>query len=131
MKHDIANRQDVELLVNTFYDHVRKDARIGYIFNETIGDDWSHHLPRMYSFWEMVLLGQSGYTGNPVRTHLELDKKMPLEKAHFDAWLELWATTIDSLFAGEIADLAKNRGMLMANLINMKIDMGKSGHMIQ
>lgn len=131
MKHDIASRGDIELLVNTFYDQVRKDERIGYIFNQTIGNDWSHHLPKMYAFWEMVLLTTPGYQGNPVRAHLELDKKMPLEKSHFDAWLELWYGTVDNLFAGEIADMAKNKGMLMANLINMKIDMGKSGKLIQ
>ena len=53
---------------------------------------------------------------------MELDKKTPLKKEHFDRWLVLWNEAVDRLFAGEIADLAKNRAALMANLISMKVD---------
>jgi hemoglobin len=121
MKKDIENRQNIELLVNTFYDNVRKDDTIGYIFDQVIGDDWSHHLPIMYRFWESVLLSKPGYMGNPVKKHMDLDKRIPLEQKHFDRWLALWHQTVDELFAGEIADMAKNKGSLMANLIQIKV----------
>ena len=119
---DLENKADIEVLINSFYDGVKKDETIGYIFNETIGEDWSHHLPVMYDFWNMVLFSKPGYAGNPTRTHVELDKKTPLKKEHFDRWLVLWNEAVDRLFAGEIADLAKNRAALMANLISMKVD---------
>jgi hemoglobin len=128
MKTDIATRNDIELLVNTFYDDVRKDEVIGFIFNTIIGNDWSLHLPVMYRFWESVLLSKPGYEGNPVKKHIDLDKKIQLDKTHFERWLELWNRTVDSLFAGEIAELAKNRASLMANLINIKVDMARGGH---
>ncbi len=124
---DIENRQDIELLVNTFYDRVRKDELIGHIFNDTIGDDWSHHMPIMYDFWGMVLFNTPGYVGNAVRKHVALDRSKPLSKEHFDHWLQLWNETVDALFAGEIADLAKNKAMLMANMIHMKVEMGRNG----
>lgn len=123
-------RADVELLVNSFYDVVRKDDRIGYIFDEIIGADWSHHLPVMYSFWESVLLGKAGYSGNPIKKHIDMDKHIPLMKEHFERWLELWNMTVNRLFAGEVAELALNRAALMANLINIKVEMAREGKII-
>ncbi len=124
---DIANKEDIKLLVDSFYDKVRKDDMLGEIFNKAIGDDWSHHLPVMYQFWDMVLFSAAGYAGSPVRKHTDLDKKMPINRPHFDRWLELWNETVDSIYAGEIADMAKNKASLMANLIHMKIEMTRDG----
>jgi hemoglobin len=69
---------------------VRKDDKIGFIFNDIIGEDWSHHLPVMYQFWDMVLFSTPGYAGNPTKKHVDIDKRIPLNKEHFDRWLELW-----------------------------------------
>jgi len=124
---DIENIEDITLLVNTFYDKVKEDKVIGYIFNQTIGEDWTHHLPVMYNFWSMVLFSAPGYVGSPVKKHVDLDKKTALNKVHFDHWLILWEDTTDSLFAGEIAEMAKNKAALMANLINMKVEMSRLG----
>jgi hemoglobin len=124
---DISNRADIELLINTFYDSVKTDETIGHIFNTIIGTDWSHHLPIMYNFWDMVLFSNPGYAGNPVKKHVEADKRSHFSKEHFDHWLVLWYKTIDQQFAGEIADMAKNKAALMANLINMKIEMSRTG----
>ncbi len=131
MKKDIENRGDIELLINSFYDKVKKDDKIGFIFNEIIGDNWGHHLPVMYQFWDMVLFTTPGYAGNPTRKHVDIDSKIKLEKEHFDRWLELWGENIDTLFAGEKADEAKERAKLMAGLINMKVEMSRNGNMIQ
>ena len=131
MKQDIATRADIELLINSFYDIVRKDDTIGYIFNDIIGDDWSHHLPVMYSFWESVLFSKAGYTGNPIKKHTDIDKRIPMEKVHFDRWLVLWNETVDELFSGNVADEAKNRAMVMANLISMKVIMSRDPNFVQ
>lgn len=127
---DINNRQDVEQLVNTFYDKVKADTTIGHIFQTIIGDDWSHHLPVMYSFWETVLFGKAGYVGNPIKKHIDLDKQIPLEKAHYDRWQALWNETVDTLFAGPIADDAKYKAGNMVNLISMKVVMARDGKSI-
>ena len=128
---DITTTADVELLINTFYDKVKKDDTIGYIFNEVIGRDWSHHLPVMYKFWNMVLLTIPGYEGYPTRKHVEVNKQTPLKKEHFDRWLLLWDNTIDHLFKGEIADQAKTKAQLMANLIHIKIEESANEGFIQ
>lgn len=127
-KDDISTRNDIEVLVNTFYGQVRKDDRIGYIFNDIIGNDWSHHLPVMYQFWETIILNQPGYTGNPVRKHIDIDKKIPLEEPHFQRWLELWKDTVDSLFEGEKADEIKKRAILMMQLISLKVADARKGN---
>jgi hemoglobin len=128
---DITTTADVELLINTFYDKVKKDDTIGYIFNEVIGRDWSHHLPVMYKFWNMVLLTIPGYEGYPTRKHVEVNKQTPLKKEHFDRWLLLWDNTIDHLFKGEIADQAKTKAQLMAILIHIKIEESANEGFIQ
>ncbi|WP_367274609.1 group III truncated hemoglobin [uncultured Lutibacter sp.] len=48
---DINNREDIELLVNKFYEKVKVDETIGYIFNEIANINWDKHLPKMYDFW--------------------------------------------------------------------------------
>ena len=59
MKTDIQSRADIELLINTFYDKVKNDDVIGYIFNNVVNVNWEHHLPIMYNFWEFSLLENS------------------------------------------------------------------------
>lgn len=127
---DIRSREDIEMLVNSFYDKVRKDDVIGYIFQQIIGDDWSHHLPIMYSFWETVLLNKAGYSGNPVKKHIEIDKKVPLQQEHYERWLQLWHETLDNLFAGEVAETAKIRAAAMMQLIDMKVHWAREGKSI-
>ena len=55
MKKDIANRTDIELLVNKFYDKVTADTTIGYIFTDVAKVNWELHLPRMYDFVQMFM----------------------------------------------------------------------------
>src|SRR5690349_16262689 len=83
-KDDIASKDDLVALVNTFYDRVKRDDVIGHIFNTIIGDDWSVHLPIMYTFWNTVLFGEEGYKGQAVGKHIEIDRKIPLEAEHFE-----------------------------------------------
>jgi hemoglobin len=45
---------------------------------------------------------------------------MHLSKAHFDRWVELFHGTVDELFAGEKAEMAKQRATLIAWTIQNK-----------
>lgn len=64
-KRQIANLDDVKLLVDTFYGKVRADALLGPVFDARIQDRWPVHLEKMYSFWQTTLLGEHTYTGRP------------------------------------------------------------------
>ena len=131
MKKDISDEQDIKILVDSFYDKVKKDDTIGYIFQSIIGDDWSHHLPIMYTFWGTILLHKEGYKGNVIKKHIDIDKKIPLQKEHYDQWVHLWTNTVDDLFEGETASEAKNRALLMIHLISMKVEWSRLGNSIQ
>ena len=125
--NDITTKEDIQNLVDSFYAVARQDDLLGPIFNTIIGDDWSHHLPTMYSFWSMVIFAEPGYAGHPVKKHVDADKRMPMNKEHFDRWLELWTATVYRLFAGEHAEIAKKKAALMANMIHIKVEMGRKG----
>ena len=90
MKKDIRNRDDIELMVNRFYDRVKEDPVIGYIFNEVARVNWEKHLPVMYNFWDNAIFFSGTYTGNPLQLHKHLHSVMPLEEKHFDRWEQLY-----------------------------------------
>jgi hemoglobin len=121
MKKDIESRQDIELLVNTFYDKVKASNVIGHIFNDVAKVNWEAHLPKMYSFWASLLLGEQSFSGNPMQKHLELSRLTAMTEAEFSAWLALFTQATDELFAGEKADEAKTRAANIARLMLHKI----------
>ncbi|MBK6929561.1 MAG: group III truncated hemoglobin [Saprospirales bacterium] len=108
-KPDIAFRSDIERLIDAFYEKVKADPLIGYIFTEVARVDWPKHLPVMYDFWEFLLLGGQAYRGNPIEKHFALHARHPLGAEHFDRWLALFQETVDELFEGANADAAKFR----------------------
>lgn len=122
---DLFSREDVVLLVDTFYDKVVKDETIGYIFNDVAQVDWALHKPKMYDFWETSLFHRMKYTGNPMRVHKHLDQKEKLTSVHFARWIALFRETVDELFRGEYAELAKQRAESIAGIMSLKIA-GKS-----
>lgn len=119
-KNDIKNRDDIQLLVETFYSKIRKDETLGSIFNNII-TDWESHLELLTDFWETQLFLKRKYHGNPVTAHQEVDDKMDhtITSEHFGLWLNLWFATIDELFEGETAWIAKNRAQKMSTMLFM------------
>ncbi|MBF4985326.1 group III truncated hemoglobin [Nonlabens mediterrranea] len=118
----LNSREQIALLVNEFYAHVRNDEQIGPIFNKII-TDWPTHLNHLTDFWETSLLRAKSYRGNPIDKHQQVDNAInqSLEMKHFGKWLELWFKTIDLHFHGEVAQLAKNRARNMSSFIFLKI----------
>lgn len=121
MKKKLSDKRDIELLVNTFYEQVKKDETIGFIFNDVAKVDWNHHLPIMYSFWEMMIFGTGNYKGDPMTKHIQLNTKTPLNQVHFDQWKKIFNNTVDQLFEGEKASEAKQRASHIANLMAHKV----------
>lgn len=119
--NDINTRTDVEQLVNVFYEKVRVNDKLGFIFMDIAKVDWELHLPKMYSFWASILLGEHSYTGNPMQTHIELNKMIPLTDNEFSEWLLLFNQTLDELFEGDKAEEAKLRALNIARLMSFKV----------
>ena len=125
MKKDISNRFDVELLVNSFYNKVREDELISFFFSEIVAVDWEKHLPVMYNFWENTLLFTGIYKGNPMLTHEHLHKRTNLTEQNFARWNQLFILTVDELFEGNKATLAKQRALSISTIMQIKIIHGK------
>lgn len=121
MKEDIKSRADVELLVNSFYDEVRQDPLLGPVFSDIAHVNWDEHLPRMVDFWDHILFQSDTYAGNPMRVHQVLHGKYALASNHFKIWKQLFLNTVDRLFAGEIAELAKQRAVSIATVMEIRI----------
>lgn len=115
---EIQNIEDIKLMVDSFYAKVRQDDLIGPIFDEKIQDRWPEHLEKMYTFWETVLLRKHTYFGSPFPPHA----KLPVNKEHFERWLELFMKNLDEHFTGEKAEEAYWRAEKMANMFNYKIN---------
>lgn len=104
--NDIQSKEDVTFLVDKFYEAV--------LTNETLAPFFKHlnfekHLPKMIHFWSFVLLDEPGYTTNVTEKHEE----MPLSMDLFNLWVNLFKQTVDELFEGEKAELAKQRAVVL------------------
>lgn len=121
----LESREDIELLVNSFYNKVVKDETIGFFFKDVIKVDWDKHLPKMYSFWESILFGQMSYKGNPMAVHFPINQMEAMEKKHFEKWLELWKQTIEENFTGQNASMAIAKSENIANLMAYKMEMAR------
>ena len=119
---DIKKREDVFLLVDSFYVKVRKNDLLGPIFNDSI-KNWEEHLNHLTDFWETNLFFVKKYKGDPMAKHIEVDQQFDnsINEMHFGIWLNLWFETVDELFAGDRAQQAKNRARQMGTFIYLKI----------
>jgi len=121
-KNDIKTREDVFLLVSTFYEKVRANEQIGYFFNNAI-KNWDEHLDKLTTFWEKNLFLRGKYLGDPLVAHAKVDKENnnTITEMHFGVWLNLWFQTIDELFEGDYAENAKRRARKMSTFLYLKI----------
>ena len=114
---DIRSRADIERLVDGFYEVVRADDVLSPIFDDVAQVDWARHLPKMYAFWEAILFGVQRFEGNPLALHLALGRRVPLGSREFGRWLTLFHATVDRLFAGPYALVAKDRATRLAAMM--------------
>jgi hemoglobin len=126
MKKEITNKMDVHWLVDRFYDKIKTDKVVGYIFNDVMKVNWEKHLPVMYAFWENALFYTGGYEGNAMKKHIDINRVTPLQKKHFNRWLQLFNETVDEYFEGEKAELAKQRAYSIATIMQLKISAAQS-----
>jgi hemoglobin len=131
MKRPINDKQAIEFLVDQFYHKVKADDVIGYIFNDVLNFNWETHIPIMYTFWETMLLDEVTYKGNPMLTHIELNKRIPLRPEHFTRWKKLFFETLDENFEGERVAEAKKRVLAMEGLMQIKIAQSQNKGFIQ
>jgi hemoglobin len=121
-RQDIQNRNDIERLVIAFYQRAFADEMLGPIFTDVAQMDLEAHLPQMCDFWETVLFRAGNYRGNAFRPHARINSLFSLQWEHFEQWLSLWAMTVDELFAGSTADLAKQQAAQVGSAIMRRLE---------
>jgi hemoglobin len=119
---DIEDRSDCERLVRAFYERAMDDPIIGFIFTDVAHLDLDAHIPVITDFWETILLGARSYGGGAFRPHAELHTKVRLLYGHFARWLGLWIMTVDELYAGEHAELAKSHAVRVATAFHRRLE---------
>jgi hemoglobin len=120
MKKDISSREDLLLLVSLFYKKLLADDGISYLFTDIAKISLDHHLPVLVDFWDSVLFQSDTYHKNALQPHIDLHKKSPLQARHFETWLGYFNETVDELFEGEKAFLAKERALSIATIMKIK-----------
>ena len=123
---DLAGRDDIDVLVRGFYSRAFADPLLGPIFRDVVKLDLDAHLPVMCDFWHTVLFRAALYRRNALAVHADLHADPPLSAEHFARWLGLWTATVDDLFAGRKAKLAKTQATRIAYSISRRL-LGKSG----
>ncbi|MFZ4797171.1 MAG: group III truncated hemoglobin [Bacteroidia bacterium] len=116
--NDIESNVDIEILVNSFYEKVKKDEQISHFFKHI---NWKTHMPTMYVFWENVLFYTGSYVGNPMLLHQSIHEHMPLSKIDFDQWIHLFNETIDENYEGKMAEAMKERANNISIIMQTKI----------
>src|SRR3954454_15498462 len=122
LSRDIETRGDCERLVRAFYGRALVDPVIGWIFVDVAPLDLEAHVPVLTSFWETILLGARSYGGGAFRPHAVLHTQVGLRAGHFERWLALWRETVDELFAGERAELAKAHAERVAHAFARRLE---------
>lgn len=125
---DIATRQDVMRLVETFYGRAFEDDLIGPIFTEVVHMDLARHMPIMADFWQTVLFKAGLYSRNALNIHFDIHAREPLTLEHFNRWLHLWTTTVDETFVGEKAELAKASAHQIAGSMHRRVTGRPASH---
>ena len=113
-KPDIDNKIRIEEMIRAFYGSLLTNNDIKAVFANT---DFEKHMPHMVAFWTFVLLDEAGYTTNVFDKHVNLG----IKKEHFGIWLEHFENTINSMFSGPKADLAKQRAQVIAYTFENKL----------
>ncbi len=121
MKEDIKKREDILLLMTKFYEKLLSDDSISYLFTAIAKIDLPHHLPVLVDFWDSILFQSDTYQKNAMQPHLLLHQRSPLQKHHFETWLRYFKETVDELFEGEKAFIAKERATSIATVMQIKV----------
>ena len=115
--HDIQTKDDIQKLVDSFYEKVNCDDLLSPIFNKIAKVNWDEHLPIIYDFWNTILLEKKAFTGQPYPKHADL----PITKKHFDRWLTHFNATLNNHFRGPTAEEAKRLASQIAMAFSHKM----------
>lgn len=118
---DIESREDIQILIDTFYDGVLNDPIMRPVFEESL-PHWEHHKKRVVGFWENWLFQSGTYDGGMMWKHSARHATQPMTKERFERWLAYWITTVDQLFKGKNAEFVKSKALEIGNVLHNRLN---------
>lgn len=114
--HNDITRENLRILMTSFYEKAIDDKVLGPFFIHELGDDitnedWVEHIELLADFWLAQLLGENTYRGNFVGAHI---KVAHISKESFVSWIKLFSMTADEVYTQEIAERFKEKGKTLA-----------------
>ncbi|WP_026977042.1 group III truncated hemoglobin [Flavobacterium tegetincola] len=119
--NDIANNEDLHLLVDEFYKKLLNDTSIAYIFTKVVQIKLQEHLPVLVLFWAKSLFNSGSYHNNITKIHLDINQKEYLSPALFEIWLNHFNAAVDENFKGIYAEKIKTQALSIATVMQIKI----------
>jgi hemoglobin len=117
----------VRKVILSFYEKVRRDAVLGPVFAEAIGNDWDSHLERIILFWLTATRLGRGYDGrNFMPAHL---RNRSIRGDQLPRWLELFRDTAAEQCSLEAASVLVDIAERMAETLEIGLarrDINKS-----
>ena len=120
---DIATRQDILLILQSFYSKLLEDNEINFFFTRitSVDQHLEEHFETLATFWEQSLFLKGGYSNNMFQIHKDIHEKHSFSKEHFEIWLNHLNSSIDSNFQGKIAEQMKTNALNMATVMQIKL----------
>jgi hemoglobin len=88
----------IDLMVDTFYGHIRQHPDLGPVFEGRLAGRWPEHMVKMKSFWSSIAFKTGAYGGKPVQAHQGVDG---MAEGLFRQWLQLFSDTLVEIGATE------------------------------
>ena len=118
---DVTTREDLHLIMRTFYVKLLNDPKINFIFTDVAKIDLEPHLLDLVDFWEQMLFNKGEYKKNVLQIHLDINSKLNFTHQHFTIWLQYFNLSIDENFSGLNAENMKTRALSIATVMQIKI----------
>ena len=116
---DIRSVGDIRLMVDVLYERAGSDELLGPIFMNI--KDSVPYKELLYRYWENEILNPH----NDVRELLPEHISRMSSTRQFIRWLELFLQTIDSLYAGAVADKARVILIRKSEEFQMKLELSR------
>ena len=118
---DVKTREDLHLIMRSFYVKLLSDLEINFIFTHVAKIDLEPHLLDLVDFWEQMLFNKGNYEKNVLQIHLDINSKLNFTQQHFTIWLKYFNLSIDENFSGLNAENMKTRALSIATVMQIKI----------
>lgn len=107
----------LDALTERFYERADRDPLLGPILAAALpSPKRPEHFAVFRDFWSRILLGSDRYGGNAFRAH----EGLPLQAAHYDRWLEIFAEVAGELLPADAAERALSQARHMSGCLQGK-----------